>query len=86
MCEHCDEETDTIRPIVDAIIVVERQQRKVFSRNTQGQHAVRLANVILESHQDDDGCMDSADVKAIALEYALAVQRLIALQEVSGLA
>lgn len=74
-----------MRPVVDLVIESETANRRMFARHTQGQHTVRLANTLLDAHADDNGCLSEDDVKALALEYAIVVQRLIALQELSGL-
>lgn len=86
MCQHCDSQVNEIRPLIDAIVNGEREQRKVYRRNTQEQHVIRLANTILDGHCDDeDDEITSESVKTMALGYALVIQRLLALQELTGL-
>jgi hypothetical protein len=85
MCQHCDSQVNEIRPLIDAIVNGEREQRKVYRRSTQEQHVVRLANVILDGHLDDDDEMTAEAMKTMTLGYALVIQRLLALQELTGL-
>lgn len=85
MCRHCDEQVNEVRPLIDAIVNGEREQRKVYHRSTQEQHTVRLANTILDGHCNDDDEINPEAVKAMALGYALVIQRLIALQELTGM-
>jgi hypothetical protein len=85
MCEQCEEDAERLRPVVDAIIASEVAARRVHAHHSQGQHAVRLASTILSSHEDNRGYMTQDAVKSIAFEYAIVVQRLIALQEMSGI-
>lgn len=85
MCDECEADAERLRPVVDTIVRAEAENRRMFVRHTQGQHAVRLANTLLEAHSDNRGFLGEDDVKDMALEYALVVHRLIALQEISGL-
>jgi hypothetical protein len=85
MCQECEHDAERLRPVVDTIVRAEVENRRMFVRHTQGQHVVRLANTLLDAHADDRGYLGEDDVKDMALEYALVVHRLIALQELSGL-
>lgn len=86
MCEHCDEDAERVRPIVDAIIEAEAATlRAMPARHSQSQHVVRLANTILSTHQDSRGYMGQDDVQAMAMEYATVVLRLLSLLDIAGL-
>jgi hypothetical protein len=85
MCQECEQDAERMRPVVDLVVQAETVNRRMFERHTQGQHAVRLANTLLECHSDNQGYLNERGVQDMALEYALVVHRLIALQELSGL-
>lgn len=84
MCDQCDEQTEGMRPVVDKFLNAERAYHKLHARMTQGQHVIRFANVVLDCH-GDDGHLSHADVSAIVTEYSIVVQRLLALEEMTGL-
>lgn len=85
MCSHCDDEVESLTKVVEAIIGGECQQRKLFPRHTQGQHSVRLANIIGDVYTDDNDAMTPEGLRSVILSFAITVQKLIALQEISGL-
>lgn len=80
MCEQCDRDVEDIRPHLDALIAAERATRRVYQGNTEAQHTIRLACTIVDAFHDNDH-----DIKALCLAYALAIQKLLAVQQIYGI-
>lgn len=80
MCEECDRDVDDIRPTLDALLNAERAVRRVYKGDTESQHAVRLACTIVDTFHDS-----GHDIKALCLAYSLAIQKLLAVQQIYGI-
>lgn len=80
MCAECDQEVEDIRPALGYLLQAESLTRKVFEGNTEAQHTVRLACTIADAYHDT-----GHDFKTLALSFALTIEKLLALQEVTGL-
>lgn len=80
MCAECDAEVEEIRPALGYLLQAESLTRKVFQNNTESQHTVRLACTIIDAFHDT-----GHDLKTLSLSFALVIQKLLALQEITGL-
>lgn len=80
MCEECERDVDDVRPALDALIVAERAVRRVYQGDSEAQHAIRLACTIMDTFHDHDH-----DIRSLCLAYSLAIQKLIALQQITGM-
>jgi hypothetical protein len=90
MCENCDVRAREAATTVTAIVNAERHARVLYRSETSKQHCTRLAMTILETQAppQDFGPMQALSVETLnclALQYATAVQRLIALHELGGI-
>lgn len=79
MCVECEREVDEMRPALDYLLDAERNTRKVFGGDTEAQHAIRLACTVIDSFHST-----GHDIRALCLSFSLVVQKLLALQEVTG--
>lgn len=86
MCDQCNRSAQRCSTVVDALVTAETAQRHLFPGDAHSQHVIRLTYTILEMHGDSDtGAVSTQGLHNIAMEYATVVQRLIALQEMSGM-
>lgn len=87
MCEHCDHEADAARPIVDKLLKhVKGVMAECDSDMSPNRHIIGCANAIVYMHSGDSGFITGDAVNAMSVEYATVVMRLLALQQLSGIA
>lgn len=80
MCAECEAEVEAIRPSLDRLLDAERAVRKVFQGNSEAEHAIRLACTVVDAFHSA-----GHDLKTLCLSYSLIVQRLLALEEITGM-
>lgn len=80
MCADCDQWVDTARESLSHLMVAERRERAAFPDETPAQHVVRLAGLLIGRFHET-----GHDVNALCLQYALTIQKLIAVQEIYGI-
>lgn len=84
MCERCESKAESMRDVVDALLTAERAARPIHCNQTNGWNAIRLSNTIIDIHCHNGG-LSQDDVNAIVIEYAIVVQRLLSLEEMTGM-
>lgn len=86
MCEQCDHEADSARPIVDKLLNhVKGVKAECDSDMSPNRHIIGCANAIIYMHSESNGTMTGDAVNAMSVEYATVVMRLLALQQLSGI-
>lgn len=85
MCEHCDQETEGLRPVVDELMKFVRDAVAADDSRTRTQQVIATANTIITMHMEDNGHLTAEAVHSMAIEYATVVLRLLALEDMSGL-
>lgn len=80
MCAECEAEVEAVRPSLDYLLDAERAVRKVFQGDSEAQHAIRLACTVVDAFHST-----GHDVKTLCLAYSLVVQRLLALEAITGM-
>ena len=85
MCAHCDQEAESMRPVVDELLAYMRTVAGEDDSRTPTQKIVGCANVIVHMHSNADNMLTVEAVRALACEYATVVMRLIAMEQLSGI-
>lgn len=80
MCAECEHEAEAIRPHLNALIDMERAARIVHQGDTEAQHTVRLACTVVDGYFGRQ-----PSTKELCIGFALAVEKLLAVQEVYGI-
>lgn len=86
MCEQCNAKVEEVRPMVHRLVCMEREARQLFPHDTEAQHTTRLADVISEMIAVPTEHGRALDLTAVILGYAIAIQKFIALEAITGMA
>lgn len=88
MCADCEKTvTETIRNL-DSIITSERGAREVLSDESPSQHCIRLAclmrDALAQEPEVGTAVTDSEPIRQLIMMCSVAIERIVALQDVMG--
>jgi hypothetical protein len=81
MCNYCDTQVAVAGTNLDRVIKAEKVAQQGYSGYDSTQHCMRLANTMCEAYVENQS---AETLRNMALGFAIAINRLIALEQIYG--